>query len=81
MTDGKARLLNVFVLEIAVLLLVPLLVFGLGLAAVSGTEHFLPGLGLGAIVGVGAAALIRIAVTIYRRNRRPGRGCAGNDLQ
>ncbi|MCU4740994.1 hypothetical protein OB955_13155 [Halobacteria archaeon AArc-m2/3/4] len=48
---------TVFVLEMIALLFVPSLVMGVGLAAVSGPENFLPGLALGAIVGIGAAKL------------------------
>ncbi|MFP8951491.1 hypothetical protein ACLI4Z_00775 [Natrialbaceae archaeon A-arb3/5] len=47
----------VFVLEMAALLLIPPVGMGLGLAAVSGAENFLPGFGLGFIIGAGAAKL------------------------
>ena len=47
----------VFVVELAVLLFGPPLVSGLALAALSGTENVVPGLALGAIVGIGAAKL------------------------
>ncbi|TYT61999.1 hypothetical protein [Natrialba swarupiae] len=56
-TDEEPADLGVFALQMATLLLVPPLVVGLGLAAVSGAEHFLPGMAIGLVVGVSAAAL------------------------
>ncbi|ARS90383.1 hypothetical protein [Natrarchaeobaculum aegyptiacum] len=56
-TDEEPKSDHVFIVEMGALLLLPPIVLGLGLAAVSGVENFLPGFGIGAIVGVGAAKL------------------------
>ncbi len=46
-------------IEIVLLLLLPPLFMGLALAALSGTENFVPGALIGGIVGVVAASLRR----------------------
>jgi hypothetical protein len=48
---------DVFVLEMAVLLLAPPLGLGAFLAVLGDPADFLPGFGVGLIVGVGAASL------------------------
>ena len=50
-TSEDSKSPTVFVLEMAALLLIPPVTMGLGLAAVSGAENFLPGSGLGFIIG------------------------------
>ncbi|RQG98854.1 hypothetical protein [Natrarchaeobius oligotrophus] len=47
----------VFALELIALSFGPPLVLGFGLAAASGPEQFLPGVAVGAVVGVSAASL------------------------
>lgn len=49
--------MDVFVLEMAVLLLAPPLGLGAFLAVLGDPADFLPGFGVGLVVGVGAASL------------------------
>ncbi|ELY98527.1 hypothetical protein C482_11777 [Natrialba chahannaoensis JCM 10990] len=56
-TDPKPP--GVFAFELLAALLVPPLVGGVGLAAVSGTENFFPGFGIGLLVGILLVSLRR----------------------
>ncbi|ADD04763.1 uncharacterized protein Nmag_1179 [Natrialba magadii ATCC 43099] len=58
-TSADPKPPGVFAFEMLAALLVPPLVGGAGLAAVSGTENFLPGFGIGLLLGIMLASLRR----------------------